>query len=364
MMESLEAELKAHEESKAELKAHDESLKAERKALKAELQAYKDSLETADKESLEAMLQEVQEKMAALNVRYENALKERKELDDQVAEARATQANLKQRLLATCNDQNPEIPLSPRQATLLAVPKGSHLGECPICCLPHPLGLGKSTVNPCCCKRICSGCVHANRIREVEQGLSHKCPFCREPIPTTEEEAIKVANTRLEAKDPVAICSFGKQRYSAGDYEDAFEYFSKAAELGNAEAHYFLSFMYHEEMGVEKDEKKEVYHLEEAAIGGHPNARKNVGQNEWNNGRYDRALKHWIIAAKQGDNPALDMVKKGFMDGYVSKEDYAAALRGHQAAVDATKSTQRTDAYAFNSLSLTDQKRRLKSLRH
>jgi DNA-binding GntR family transcriptional regulator len=31
----------------------------------------------------------------------------------------------------------------------------------------------------------------------------------------------------------------------------------------------------------------------------------------------------------------------------VSKEDYAAALRGHQAAVDATKSKQREEAYTF-----------------
>jgi hypothetical protein len=33
--------------------------------------------------------------------------------------------------------------------------------------------------------------------------------------------------------------------------------------------------------------------------------------------------------------------------GVVSKEDYAAALRGHQAAVDATKSKQREEGYTF-----------------
>jgi DNA-binding GntR family transcriptional regulator len=36
-----------------------------------------------------------------------------------------------------------------------------------------------------------------------------------------------------------------------------------------------------------------------------------------------------------------------FVDGIVSKEDYAAALRGHQAAVDATKSKQRDAAEEF-----------------
>jgi len=37
----------------------------------------------------------------------------------------------------------------------------------------------------------------------------------------------------------------------------------------------------------------------------------------------------------------------GFMDGVVSKEDFEAALRGHQAAVDATKSEQRDAAYKY-----------------
>ena len=42
----------------------------------------------------------------------------------------------------------------------------------------------------------------------------------------------------------------------------------------------------------------------------------------------------------------------------MSKEDYAAALRGHQAAVDATKSKQREEAYAFDNLPREEQRRR------
>jgi DNA-binding FadR family transcriptional regulator len=45
-----------------------------------------------------------------------------------------------------------------------------------------------------------------------------------------------------------------------------------------------------------------------------------------------------------GDDKALGTVKKGFMKGLVSKEEYAAALREHQAVVDATKSQQREEA--------------------
>ena len=55
-------------------------------------------------------------------------------------------------------------------------------------------------------------------------------------------------------------------------------------------------------------------------------------------------LKHYIISAKQGYDAALDSVKKGFALGIVSKEDFEAALLGHQAAVDATKSEQRDEA--------------------
>jgi TPR repeat protein len=51
------------------------------------------------------------------------------------------------------------------------------------------------------------------------------------------------------------------------------------------------------QLGEGKDEKKLFYHLEEAAIGGHPNARRNLGCNEGNNGRMERDVKRFIIAA-------------------------------------------------------------------
>ncbi len=131
---------------------------------------------------------------------------------------------------------------------------------------------------------------------------------------------------------------------SEGDYEGAFQYYTKAAQLGDIEVHWNLAGLYGEGQGVEKDEKKAVYHLEEAAIGGHPSARHNLGCEEKEKGRIDRALKHWIIAANLGHDEALAMVKQGFQIGDVSKEEYASSLRGHQAAVDATKSTQREEA--------------------
>ena len=149
---------------------------------------------------------------------------------------------------------------------------------------------------------------------------------------------------RAKANDPVALREMGYSCHNEGDLQGAFEYYTKAARLGNMDAHYNLSCSYREGEGVEKDPKKEIYHMEEAAIGGHPLARFNLGNHEGRNGKEDRAHRHLIIAAKLGFDHALEMVKEGFMDGSVSKEDFEAALRGHQAAVDATKSRQREEA--------------------
>ena len=231
-----------------------------------------------------------------------------------------------------------------RDSNLFSQPDGSHLGECPICCLPLSIDQNTMNLSSCCSQLICDGCEHANRIREMNGGLEHKCPFCREPAVTSMEEIVKNAMKRVKANDPAAICEMGKQRYNEGDCEGAFQYYTKAAKLGNMCAHNCLACLYMDGEGVEKDTKKAVYHFEEAAIGGHPEARIYLGNIESRNGREGRAAKHWIIAAKLGHNGALDGLKKFFLSRLVSKEDYAAALRGHQAAVDATKSEQREKA--------------------
>jgi hypothetical protein len=58
------------------------------------------------------------------------------------------------------------------------------------------------------------------------------------------------------------------------------------------------------------------------------------------------------------------MMKKAYKYGDASKEDYAAALRGHQTAVDATKSEQREEAYTFHNLPPEEQMRWVYSSRH
>ncbi len=234
-----------------------------------------------------------------------------------------------------------------RDDDLFTQPDGSHLGECPICCLPLSLDGTKSVINSCCCKAICKGCDYANQKREKEQGLEYTCPYCREELPDTQEEADQNYTERAKANDPVALRLVGKILCDEGNYEGAFESYTKAAELGDMSAHYNLAISYQLGEGVKKDKKKEVYHLAKAAIGGHPLARHNLGCEENDNGRIERAAKHWIIAARLGYDNALEAVRHSFAQGFVNKEDFEEALRGHQAAVDATKSTQREEAHTI-----------------
>jgi tetratricopeptide (TPR) repeat protein len=234
-----------------------------------------------------------------------------------------------------------------RDELLFKQPESTHLGDCPICMIPLPLDPENSAFLSCCGKMVCNGCAHANMKREFQAKLEEKCPFCRKSVPKTEKELEENLVKRIEANDPVAMREQGIECYNKGDYSSAFEYYSKAAKLGDIEAQYQLSGCYMRGRGVEKDEKNSLFHWEEAAIGGHPVARYNLGIHEENNGSIERAIKHFMIAAGQGQDHAIEELKSLYAEGAISRENFAAALRAHQSAVDATKSPQREEAYGL-----------------
>jgi TPR repeat protein len=154
----------------------------------------------------------------------------------------------------------------------------------------------------------------------------------------------KLCMARIKKNCPAAMCQMGEMCRREGDYESALKYLTKATDLGDALAHYNLSILYHNGQGVDKDEKKEVYHLEEASIAGIPEARHNLGLIELDNGSTERAKKHFIISANLGHDESLTALRILYADGHATKEDYADALRAYQAAVDATKSPERDEA--------------------
>jgi TPR repeat protein len=152
---------------------------------------------------------------------------------------------------------------------------------------------------------------------------------------------------RVKVNDPVAMREISKKFYNEDeDYERAFEYWKKAAELGDAGAHFDVAGMYHLGRGVEEDQEKKIYHCEKAAIGGHPAARNSLGNYEERNGNNERAVKHFIIAANIGHEKSMKALWKHYSDGNIAKQDLEATLRAHQAAIDEMKSPERDAAEA------------------
>jgi len=237
-----------------------------------------------------------------------------------------------------------------RDELLFKQPESSHLGDCPICFIPLPLPprhknkMNEVSYHLCCSKSICLGCVYESRLKIAEQSLEQKCPFCRTPYPEDDADAGRLMKMRLAANDPVALGAAAGRCLAEGKFSDAFKYAKQAAALGDLHAHLHLGYLYMEGKGVEADGKKGNYHLEESAIGGHPTARCNLGKGEGQWGNHERAMKHFIIAANQGSDVAVEQLREGYANGHVSKDDFAAALRAYQRAVDATKSPQREAA--------------------
>ena len=137
----------------------------------------------------------------------------------------------------------------------------------------------------------------------------------------------------------------GLKRYKEGDYKGPFEYWTEAAALGDAEAHFELSTWYRNGEVLRRMRKNNC--TEQAAIAGHPYARHNLALSEDEDGRLDKAVKHWIIDAKLGAAKSLDNLKELYKDGDVSKDDFTTALRGNRAAIHETKSPQREEAEEF-----------------
>ncbi len=230
---------------------------------------------------------------------------------------------------------------------LFTQPEGTHLGECPLCFLPLPIDPQQSTFYSCCSKLVCDGCIYANIMANKHNKVkAGSCPFCREPRPKKGENEKRMMK-RVKANDPAALSQMGGDCYIEGDYITAFECLKKGVELGNADAHYNLGVIYREGQAVDKDEEKEVYHFEKAAIGGHPYARHNLAAIEERKGNVERSVKHLIIAANLGDEDSMKVLWKHYSDGNITKKDLDATLRTHQAAIDEMKSEQRNDAAKF-----------------
>jgi len=228
------------------------------------------------------------------------------------------------------------------------------LEDCPLCMIRLPtLGSGQ-TYKACCGKIICSGCMYADVCDHEGNVLADICPFCRSLPPHSEEEMIKrYEKRRVEMNDSLAIynhgCDYAEGRYGLPrNITKALELWHRAAELGRADAYYSIANDYLDGRGVGVDMEKVAHYWELAAIRGHAYARHNLGCLEGELGNKDRAMKHFMIATKDGYSNSLNNIKRLYSEGHATKDDYAKALQLYQEYLEEIKSEQRDEAVAFD----------------
>ena len=210
--------------------------------------------------------------------------------------------------------------------------------ECAICTVMMPHQSLKSCDEimylPCCGQQICAAC----RYRLPCQS----CPFCTKPAPRNHREIQELLFDRIDNNDPWAMISVGAL-YSSGlhgipvDHVKSVQMYQRAADLGNSSAHYHLGLLYNTggEGVAQQDKKKAIYHWQQAAMMEHEDARIELGIfDAKENDNPDRAMRHFIMAAKLGSDNALETVKDGYRNGIVKKDDLAIALRGWKASKD------------------------------
>jgi TPR repeat protein len=152
--------------------------------------------------------------------------------------------------------------------------------------------------HPCCGKYICSGCVKSF----CESGNMGSCPFCKaERLGKADDEKVEELMKRVAVNDAGAIsaladCYYNEKFGFLQDQTKGMELLTRAAELGLSHAHFLLGNVCY----IGRDSKKEKFHYEAAAMAGHEVARYNLGTMEYDSKNYDRAVKHWTIAASSG----------------------------------------------------------------
>jgi len=235
----------------------------------------------------------------------------------------------------------------------------------------------------CCGKVICSGCAYApiydSQGNLVDDDKQNQCPFCRVVAMKSEKEIVPRYKKRVEVNDSIAIYSLGNY-YRDGlyglsqDRNKALELYHRAGELGYADAYTAIGYLYNNGDGVKVDKEKAIHYYELAAIGGDVQARYNLGNDEAfaamggdtlvramgrniearhimgaileNEGIMSRALKHYMLATRDGHADSLRRIQRLYIFGQATKEEYTNALQSYQEYLGEIKSKQRDEAAA------------------
>ena len=137
------------------------------------------------------------------------------------------------------------------------------------------------------------------------------------------------------------------------DEKKAFKELMESADLGNRDACCLIARSYFEGDCVERDMNLAKYWYQIAAVRGCSASRVELASFDLEEKDPESAVRHLMISCRQGNDDGLDLLGRLYRRGlkrknpFVTKDQYAEALRSHKKFSDSLKSKSREAAVAF-----------------
>ena len=231
--------------------------------------------------------------------------------------------------------------------------------ECPICMLPLPHEASYFIYCVTCGKTVCMGCIISTakvhrRDGGDEETATEKattCPYCRSDTANEDgkyvlEQEMKRASTgNGEAMDRVGEYYFDGEMGLQQDKDEGLKWYHRALEAGSGRAAFSLGKCYLQGDGVEQDIDKAFDYIQKAAELDFIFAFKLIGLLLLLKGEIEEAYINYRKAVISGisDDGLFNALRKGFKDGYITKDEYAFTLRENQKACNEMKSVAREE---------------------
>ena len=239
---------------------------------------------------------------------------------------------------------------------------GTERPECPACLVALPGNRREISMAACCGTVLCIGCGFS----EDFQGI--RCPFCGHDGPIHEEDYVAHKKKRSDEGNSLSKFQLGivhmDGKFEIPQNTDvALQLWNEAADLGLVEAKFRLGVFYEEE---DDDVDRAVVLYEEAAMEGHSEyrvgslhfpladnildtiltvvARYKLGCIEVNYGCSSRAVRHFAVGAKMGNDDCLNALEGMAAEGDATTKEYEDALAGYQSATEKAKTPSREKA--------------------
>ena len=171
------------------------------------------------------------------------------------------------------------------------------------------------------------------------------CGLCKSIYNNTDFEVKNeiIQNQLRRSMVNFAYCREGERFHSDENYESAFYWFKKAADMGESTSQRRLGLCYYYGDGVEKDIAKAVYWWRKAAEAGDSDAQYNLAdcyyKGEGVEKDFSKAVYWWQRAAEAGESSAQCNLADCYYKGEGVEKDFSKAVYWWQRAAEAGESS-------------------------